>query len=276
MEGRKGEGGEEGKGRGGKEGNVELDAKLIHFLLFPSSPQRKRTKYTLAHLKSFIQSSDAELVQALHEQNVLTLDGELSLLSLLPSFRSFELTFGRVSVFDYYYFFSLASPYTRPGLLLPLPPRHLYPLLSLLLSQLVLHSDLNPPLSVPTSLLLPSLKQHGVAGEFAEAFLGRFGLFDGERGKAGRSWTMSRKGEEVVREIGMGVLIGKLDVSRISFSSTYLCLRGKEVRTDLSGNLTRRFFVSFRFPLQNSLTAPSLSPPSSLSGRISSRTSSNL
>lgn len=62
---------------------VELESRreLTFRSLFVDRPlQRKRTKYTLAHLKSIIQSSDAELVEALHEQNVLTLDGELAFL----------------------------------------------------------------------------------------------------------------------------------------------------------------------------------------------------
>ena len=195
-----------------KEGDdVELDAKLTGTPslrpVFASTLQRKRTKYTLAHLKSIIQSSDAELVAALHDQNVITVNGSFLFLSpLLLRTSTRPLT-------------HLAFLY-HPDRLVPLPPLQLSSFLSFLLRTLVLNSDdNNPPLDIPTVSLLARLREHGVSAEFAEAALARFGAFEGAKGELGRKWAMAEEGREVVREIGRGVLVGKLKVS-LSFPLT--------------------------------------------------------
>lgn len=40
--------------------------------------QRKRTRYTLEHLRSIVQASDGELDVALRAKNVVTVNGESS------------------------------------------------------------------------------------------------------------------------------------------------------------------------------------------------------
>ncbi|CED83671.1 Uncharacterized conserved protein [Phaffia rhodozyma] len=99
---------------------------------------RKRTRYTLAHLRSIIQASDAELDQGLKDRNVIELDGKL----------------------------------------LPLPPTRLCHLLCLLLSLLVIHSPTEPPLSAPFALIAPDLRKRGVGPELGEAVMNLFGKVD--------------------------------------------------------------------------------------------------
>ena len=139
-------------------------------------------RWTRAQLESVVQASTKELDDGLKEQNVVEFEGESRALCMLGAMD--QLTAGRMML---------------------LPPKHLTPLLSLVLTLLTIHNtsiDLkaSPPIAVsPAGSIVDTLREdHDVPEELTHGIMRLFGTVDGEE------WTCDLR--RTVAETGRGVI----------------------------------------------------------------------
>lgn len=118
-----------------------------------------------------------------------------------------------------------ASSFLSTGKLLPLPSARLPPLLSLLLSLLVIHSSNSSPaqfpMRAPAQPILQGLKDQGVDLLLGREVLRLFGSSEEKDGK--EEWSLEETGaRKIVQEAGKGLLM-KLSVSKHILSGTFHC-----------------------------------------------------